>query len=181
MVCNRCIKVVNDELNNLGLNPKEVKLGEIEFEEELQPQALQKIKSTLEENGFELLEDKQTQLIERIKALIIELVQDEKGINLKTNLSEYLSSALHTDYSALSNLFSSFEGITIEKYLILQRIEKAKELLLYDELTLSEISYRLNYSSVAHLSSQFKKVTGLTPSEFKKMLAPKRLPLDSVI
>ncbi|POY35358.1 AraC family transcriptional regulator [Solitalea longa] len=180
MVCNRCIKVVKDELEKIGQTVNSIKLGEVELDDTPNEHELERIKSLLEDNGFELLEDKQSKLIELIKNMIIELVHRKEPVNLQINLSDYLSSTLNVDYSYLSNLFSSFEGITIEKYLILQRIEKAKELIFYDELTLSEIAYQLGYSSVAHLSSQFKKTTGLTPSEFKKLRDSNRKALDKV-
>lgn len=180
MVCNRCIKVVKDELEKIGQTVNSIKLGEVELEGTLSNHQLERVKSVLEDNGFELLEDKQSKLIELTKNLIIELVHSKDPIKLHINLSDHLSAFLNVDYSYLSNLFSSFEGITIEKYLILQRIEKAKELIFYDELTLSEIAYQLGYSSVAHLSSQFKKTTGLTPSEFKKLRDSSRKALDKV-
>jgi AraC-like DNA-binding protein len=129
--------------------------------------------------GFELIDNKKSQLIEKIKTLVIELVHHSTS-QLKTNLSQYLSDQLGYDYNYLSNLYSEVESVTIEKFYIAQRIEKVKELMVYDELTLSEIAYKLNYSSVAHLSSQFKKVTGLTPSYFKNIRVEKRKPIDKV-
>ncbi|UKJ06589.1 helix-turn-helix domain-containing protein [Solitalea lacus] len=164
----------------IGQTIHSIKLGEVELDGTPSIHEIDRIKSTLQNNGFELLEDKQSKLIELIKNLIIELVHDKNGINLNINISDYLSSTLNTDYSYLSNLFSSYEGITIEKYLILQRIERVKELLFYDEFTLSEIANLLGYSSVAHLSAQFKKTIGLTPSEFKKLKNPMRKTLDNV-
>ena len=129
--------------------------------------------------GFELIDDKKSRIIEKIKNIIIELVHHQNN-DAKTNLSDVLSSQLHHDYNYLSNLFSEIEGTTIEKYFIAQKIEKVKELLVYDELSLSEIAFRLNYSSVAYLSNQFKKVTGLTPSYYKQIRDDKRKPLDKV-
>ena len=129
--------------------------------------------------GFQIIDDKKSRIIEKIKNIIIELVHHQDN-DTKTNLSEVLSNKLHHDYNHLSNLFSEIEGTTIEKYLIAQKIEKVKELLVYDELSLSEIAFRLNYSSVAYLSNQFKKVTGLTPSHFKQIKVDKRKPVDSL-
>jgi AraC family transcriptional regulator len=180
MVCNRCIKVVQEEFEKLNLLVKDIRLGEavIEGTEKVNPN---KIKEVLEKNGFELLEDKNVKLIEQVKTLVIELIHhNKKGELLKENYSDYISKKIGKDYSYISHLFSSVEGITIEKYIIQQKIEKVKELLIYDELTLSEISYQLGYSSVGHLSSQFKQVTGMSPSEFKKLTSKDRKPLDEV-
>ncbi|KKX47548.1 AraC family transcriptional reguator [Sphingobacterium sp. IITKGP-BTPF85] len=135
--------------------------------------------AALDPLGFEVIDDKKCRIIERIKNIIIELVHNRDS-DIKTNLSDVLSNKLHHDYNYLSNLFSEVEGTTIEKYFIAQKIEKVKELLVYDELSLSEIAFRLNYSSVAYLSNQFKKVTGLTPSHFKQIKEDKRKPLDEV-
>lgn len=167
MVCNRCIKVVKEELEKLGLEVRDIKLGEARVK--ANDISLAKIQKALEENGFELLEDKHAILIDRIKTIIIELTHHNRSGKIKGNFSDYLSKETGKDYHFLSHLFSSTEGITIEKYAIHQRIEKAKELLMYGELTLSEISYELDYSSVGHLSSQFKQVTGMSPSAFKKL------------
>ncbi|SMO68969.1 AraC-type DNA-binding protein [Solitalea koreensis] len=177
MVCNRCVKVVKEEIEKLGYSIENIKLGEVELREEENLVNKVQLKEVLESNGFELLDDRKTQLVEKIKNVIVELIHHSKD-HLKTNVSEYISQKVGSDYSNLSNLFSSVEGITIEKYLILQRIERAKELLVYDELTLSEIAFELGYSSVAHLSAQFKKTTGLTPSHFKKLSDHKRMSLD---
>ncbi len=179
MVCSRCIMVVETTLKNLGLPVKEVVLGEVVLEEKLSPEEKNEVIDTLSPLGFELIDEKRTRIIEKIKNLIVELVQNSDG-EIKQNLSQLLSDKLHHDYSYLSNLFSEVEGTTIEKYYIAQKIEKVKELLVYDELTLSEISLRLGYSSVAYLSNQFKKVTGLTPSHFKKIGQRKRRPLDEL-
>lgn len=179
MVCNRCKMVVKSTLKNLGLHPVQVDLGEIELEENDISQVKEELRKELQSLGFDLLDDKKSRTIEKIKNLITDLVQNKNNkINVK--LSAYLTGELHQDYSALSNLFSDVEGITIEKYYILQKIEKVKELLVYDELTLSEIAFQLNYSSVAYLSNQFKKVTGLSPSHFKKLKVNKRTPLDEL-
>ena len=179
MVCNRCILVVEKELEKLDILDATVKLGEVNLKQELKPAQLQEFKSSIEQLGFELIDDKKSRIIEQIKNKIIQLIhhQDEP---LTINLSDWLSQELHQDYNSLSHLFSDVEGTTIEKYFIAQRIEKVKELLVYDELTLSEIADRLNYSSVAYLSNQFKKITGLSPSHFKQIRADKRKPLDQV-
>ena len=171
--------VVKTTLEKFGLYPVQVELGEIKLEETDISHLKEKLKQELQSFGFDLLDDKKSKTIDKIKNRIVDLAQNRKG-NLQTPLSNYLTQELHQDYSALSNLFSEVEGITIEKYYILQKIEKVKELLVYDELTLSEIAFRLNYSSVAYLSNQFKKVTGLTPSHFKKLRTVNRKPLDEV-
>lgn len=179
MVCNRCIKVVKDELQALNLEPAHVELGEVRFDSHISQEEKVAIEKSLQPLGFELIDDKKSRLIEQIKSIIIDLVHHQDS-DIKTNLSHELSTQLHLDYNYLSNLFSQVEGVTIEKYFIAQKIEKVKELLVYDELSLSEIAFRLNYSSVAYLSNQFKKVTGLTPSHFKKIGEHKRKPLDEV-
>jgi len=181
MVCDRCIKVVREELEKLGYETDNVILGEARISSEKKQFDLNGIRKTLEENGFELINDKQAKLIEEIKISLIDLIHYKSANELeKISLSKFLSEKFHLSYQHISSLFSSKEGITIEKYFINQKIEKAKELLVYNELTLSEISYKLGYSSVQHLSNQFKKVTGFTPSEFKKLRVKKRLPLDKV-
>lgn len=178
MVCHRCILVVKNELELLGIPVINVKLGEAtvgEFKEADLP----KVKLSLEKNGFELIDNKKSQIIEQIKIAVIELVH-QKQPNISINYSSYLEQKLELDYQYLSSLFSSMESLTIEKYIILQKIEKVKELLVYNELTLSEIAYQLGYSSVHHLSNQFKKTTGLTPSHFKKIKDDKRQALDKI-
>ena len=179
MVCNRCIMVVQNELDKLSLDVKNIKLGEIILGQELTHEQKKNFETVLISLGFELIDDKKSRLIEKIKNIIIELVHHQGG-DTKNNLSDVLTSKLHNDYNYLSNLFSEIENTTIEKYFIAQKIEKVKELLVYDELSLSEIAFRLNYSSVAYLSNQFKKVTGLTPSHFKLIREDKRKPLDEV-
>lgn len=179
MVCNRCIMVVQNELDKLGLITKSIKLGEVHLDEILNPETKQLISDAIFPMGFELIDNKKSRIIEKIKNIIIDLVQNHNS-HTKTNLSEHLSSELNQDYANLSNLFSEVEGTTIEKYFIAQKIEKIKELLVYDELSLKEIAYRLNYSSVAYLSNQFKKITGLTPSHFRKIGRDKRKSLDQV-
>ena len=179
MVCNRCIMVVKSQLEQLGLHPLSVELGIAVLPDAVSDETYQRVKASLETFGFELIDDKKSQTVELIKDAIIELVHyDDNG--LKTNLSDYLASKLHRDYSALSKLFSETTNTTIEKYLIAQKIERVKELLAYDEFSLSEIAGMLNYSSVAHLSAQFKRVTGLSPSAYKRAGRPGRLPLDKV-
>jgi len=179
MVCYRCIMVVQNELDKLGLDAKNVKLGEVTLTKEITPTEKEALVKTLEPLGFEVIDDKKGRIIEKIKNIIIDLVHHQDS-DVKTNLSDVLSDKLHHDYNYLSNLFSEVEGTTIEKYFIAQKVEKVKELLVYDELSLSEIAMRLNYSSVAYLSNQFKKVTGLTPSYFKQVREDKRKPLDKV-
>lgn len=180
MVCNRCIKVVRDEFAKLNIKIEEIELGKVRVASDLDENKMEDVRDVLNENGFELIDDKKSKLIDRIKTIIIEKTHySENGFDtIKT--SDYIAKELGHDYSYLSNLFSSVEGITIEKYIINQKIEKVKELLVYDELSLNEISYQLGYSSVQHLSNQFKKVTGLTPSHFKKLKENKRKPLDEV-
>ncbi|WP_207493762.1 helix-turn-helix domain-containing protein [Aridibaculum aurantiacum] len=179
MVCNRCINVVEQELQKLQIGSCKVTLGEVETSEVLPKEKIEQLEKNLQVYGFELLDNSKQQLIEKIKNIIIQQVHyKQDGNNL--NFSDILSKSLHKDYSYLSSLFSEVEGITIEKYLINQKIEKVKELIIYDELSLSEIAYQLGYSSIAHLSSQFKKVTGLTPTHFKKVGQNKRKPLDGI-
>jgi YesN/AraC family two-component response regulator len=168
MVCDRCIMVVQNELEKLGLDAKNIKLGEVILSKEITSLEKENLSKTLEPLGFEVIDDKKGRIIEKIKNIIIDLVHHQDS-DVKTNLSDVLSDKLHHDYNYLSNLFSEVEGTTIEKYFIAQKVEKVKELLVYDELSLSEIANRLNYSSVAYLSNQFKKVTGLTPSHFKQI------------
>lgn len=179
MVCDRCKMVVRSELEKLGITVLNVDLGEVTLSNPLSDLQKIQIQRTLAPIGFKIIDDKRSRLIEQIKTLIIELVHYNNN-DLKINLSDYLSEKLHHDYNYISNLFSEIEGSTIEKYFIAQKIEKVKELLVYDELTLNEIAFRLNYSSTAHLSSQFKKITGLTPSYFKTIKTNKRNPLDKV-
>lgn len=179
MVCDRCIMVVQNELEKLGLDAKNIKLGEVILSKEITSLEKENLSKTLEPLGFEVIDDKKGRIIEKIKNIIIDLVHHQDS-DVKTNLSDVLSDKLHHDYNYLSNLFSEVEGTTIEKYFIAQKVEKVKELLVYDELSLSEIANRLNYSSVAYLSNQFKKVTGLTPSHFKQIKEDKRKPLDKV-
>lgn len=179
MVCNRCIKVVREEFEKLGLTINSITLGEVEVQEENIPR--DKIASVLEENGFELIEDRKIKIIEQIKSIVINSIYNDDSELEKLNFSSLIESRINFDYNYLSSLFSSSEGITIEHYIILQKIERAKELLKYGQYTLSEIAYRLGYSSVQHLSNQFKKVTGMTASQFKNMTENSRKPLDKII
>ena len=180
MVCDRCIMVVKNELEKLGISPASVSLGEAQLHEDVSAELQNKIDQSLSAVGFERIDDRKGRLIESIKKKIIALIHHADHVDRKFNWSDILSDALHYDYNYLSNLFSSVEGITLEQFIIRHKIEKAKELLFYDELTLSEIAHRLGYSSVAHLSAQFKKVTGFTPSELKKSRQLDRLrkPID---
>lgn len=177
MVCNRCIMVVKSELEKFGLHPIGVQLGEAEVEGELTEDRKQALDKVFIELGFQLIDDKKSRWIEKIKTGVVQLVYNRDEL-LKKKLSEYISEKLHHDYSYLSNLFSEVQGVTIEQYYIVQRIERVKELLVYDELSLSEIADRLGYSSVSHLSKQFKKITGLTPTHFRQVKEKKRTPID---
>ncbi len=179
MVCHRCKVVVGRILKMNNIEANHIELGEVELKNSIDTEQLNLIRNELEEVGFELIDDKRSKLIEQIKTLIIQVVHQENN-ELKVNLSDYLSEQTKLDYKYISNLFSEMEGQTIEKYFIQQKIEKVKELMIYDELSLSEIAFQLNYSSVAHLSAQFKKVTGLTPSVFKQLSKHTRRPIDKI-
>jgi YesN/AraC family two-component response regulator len=179
MVSIRCKMLVKSELYKLGLHYILVDLGEVEIMEDISAEQRDKLKIALLKSGLELMDDKKAILIEKIKNVIVELVHYTDEVP-KTNFSDYLSEKLDHDYTYLANLFSEVTGITIEHYIIAHKIEHVKELLLYDELTLTEISYRLNYSSVAHLSYQFKKVTGLTPTFFRQLKHKRRSTLENV-
>jgi AraC family transcriptional regulator len=178
MVCDRCIRAVEHELADMGYNIESIELGEVVVNKEINNQDRDRIREALAADGFELIDDKKGWLINRIKTLIIEYIHFDVEKPEYVNFSDFLSAELEHDYSYISHLFSSVEGKTIEKYLILQKIEKVKELLVYDELTLNEISYKLGYSSVQHLSKQFKNITGLAPSHYKEIREKKRKPLD---
>ncbi len=171
--------VVKAELEKLGLRYVDVKIGEVNTIEDIPGEKLEKLDIALKKAGLQLMDDKKSILVERIKGAIIELVHYRED-PIKTNLSDYLSEKLHYDYTYLANLFSEVKGITIEKFYLTHRIERVKELIVYDELNLSEIAYKLNYSSVSHLSNQFKKITGLSPSHFKKLKNKRRLTLEDV-
>jgi len=179
MVCNRCIMVVQQVFESLNYPPVRISLGEVETANPIPDNNLEQLKKSLVGYGFELIDDTKSQLIEKIKNLVVKSVH-HKHDDLKVNYSEYIESHLNRDYAYLSGLFSEVEGTTIEKYVILQKIERVKELLVYDELTLSEIACQMGYSNVAYLSNQFKKVTGLSPRHFKQVKENKRKPLDEV-
>lgn len=182
MVCSRCIMAVSEELKKLGLETERVDLGEVVLKAEPNPQQLARLDESLLKLGFERLDDKKSKLIEAIKNTIIQLIHHSNAADRKYNWSDILADELHHDYNHLSSLFSSVEGITLEQYIIRQKVERAKELISYEELTISEIADRLGYSSVAHLSAQFKKITGLTPSDFKKHhTSHLRKPLDGIL
>ncbi len=181
MVCPRCIKVVSEELEKLNVKTLSIALGEVVTIKNKTELPLQKISEILKENGFELIEDSKAKTIELIKKEIISAIQQYEKIDLeKINFSKFLSDSTSKDYHYLSSLFSKTEGITIEHYIILQKIEKTKEFIKYNELTLSEISYKLGYSSVQHLSRQFKNVTGMTASQFKNNQNNLRKTIDSI-
>jgi AraC-like DNA-binding protein len=179
MVCPRCETAVKSEFEKLKLSITAMQLGEVEIATDLDESQLQLLSKNLNSLGFELLNDKASIIIERIKNLIIDLVHYKKE-PLKINLSNYLAEDLSQDYSILSKLFSETEKITIEHYFIIQKIERVKELLLYNEMTLSEIAFHLNYSDVAHLSNQFKKNTGFTPTQFIKLKDKMRKKIDDL-
>lgn len=179
MVCIRCKIVVKDELSRLGLHYSDVELGEATIVENISAAMREKIKQALLRSGLELMDDKKSVLIQRIKNVIIELGHYSEE-PLSINFSEYLSQKLSHDYTYLSNLFSQVQGTTIEQFIISHKIERVKELLVYNELNLTEIAYQMHYSSVAHLSTQFKKVTGLTVSHFKTLRDKRRTMLDNI-
>lgn len=178
MVCDRCKMAVKYELTKLGIKPIRVDLGEVETEDDLTETQYQKFAEILKEYGFEMIDKSNARIIEKIKNTVIELVHGSNE-TIKINYSAYIEGKLKKKYNYLSNLFSEIEGITIEQFIIFQKIEKVKELLVYNELSLSEIADKLGYSSVAYLSTQFKKTTGLTPSYFKSVKDKKRLSLDN--
>jgi len=184
MVCGRCIKVVREEFGKLGVKVLDVTLGNAVLDKKPSASQLAKISDALSQNGFELLDEKGAKVIEQIKNIMVNLIHYNEGDKKESeNYSSYISRKLNLDYNYLSNLFSSIEGVTIEKYIILQKTEKVKELLVYDELSLGEIAFNLGYSSVQHLSNQFKNVTGITPSQFKQnhsKLLSTRKPLDKI-
>lgn len=180
VVCRRCIKVIEDIFEQQHLPVKTVELGVVWLESPLTDEQKSALRTALEAEGFELIEDKRAQIVNQIKDIVIEIVHHNRYVPLHMKLSDFIAQELHHDYSYLSHLFSSLEGITLEKYIIKQKIERVKELLLYDELTLSEIAFQLGYSSTQHLSSQFKRVTGFSPSIFKTNYRHTRKPLDKV-
>jgi AraC-like DNA-binding protein len=179
MVSNRCKLAVKDELKKLGLHFVLVELGEVEIMEELTPEQRTQLKADLLLSGLELMDDRKGILIERIKNAIVEMVHHSDE-TLKTNFSDYLSEKLHYDYTYLANLFSEVQGTTIGQFIIAHKIERIKELITYGELNISEIAWKMNYSSVAHLCNQFKKVTGLTPTHFKQLKDKRRNPIEEI-
>ena len=179
MVCNRCKMVVKAEVEKAGIHPLSVELGEVEVKEAPTKLQLQQLEAAFKGLGFEMIDNKKVQTIEKIKNIIVKLVHHSDN-NIKTNLSDHITAQLHQDYNYLSNLFSEVEGTTIEKYFIAHKIEKVKELLVYNEMTLSAIADQLGYSSVAYLSNQFKKITGFTPSYFKSLRENKRRNIEEL-
>ena len=179
MVCIRCQMVVKAELEKLGLRYIYVNIGETDIIDEISPTLLEQLDIALKKSGLLLMDNKKSILVERIKSAIIELVHYSED-QIRVNLSVYLSEKLKYDYAYLANLFTEVKGTTIEKYYLTHKIEKVKELIVYDELNLTEIAYKMHYSSVAHLSNQFKKYTGLTPSYFKKLKHKRRGTLENV-
>ncbi|TVQ85657.1 MAG: AraC family transcriptional regulator [Bacteroidetes bacterium] len=180
MVCHRCILAVKAEAERLGIHNAEITLGQMKIlESETDAQILEQLKLALCNLGFEIIDDKKSRLIEQVKTIVIEGIHHSNG-EIRNNWSELISAELQYEYNYISNLFSSIEGITIEQFVIRQKIEKVKELLFYDELTLSEIAYRMGYSSAAYLTNQFKKITGMTPGQFRKLLDKKRNPIDKL-
>ncbi len=179
MVSNRCKMAVKQELKNLGLHFIVVDLGEVEIMETISMVQRQQLKTNLLDSGLELMDDKKSMLIERIKNVIIEMVHHSDEI-IKVNFSDYLSEKINHDYTYLSNLFSEVQGTTIEHFIISHKTERIKELIIYGEHNITEIAWKMGYSSVAHLSSQFKKVTGLSPSHFKQLKDKRRSPLEEI-
>jgi len=179
MVSNRCKMLVKSELEKLGLHYILVELGEVEILEDISMKLLNILNNGLKQSGLELMDDKKSVLVEKIKNIIIELVHYSEE-QPKINFSDYLSEKLNHDYTYLANLFSENQSTTIEHFFITHKIERVKELLIYDELNLSEIAYKMNYSSTAHLSNQFKKITGLTPSQFKNLKHKSRQSLENM-
>ncbi|MEW5677127.1 AraC family transcriptional regulator [Flavobacterium enshiense] len=178
MVCNRCITVVQQEFEKMNFSIVHIKLGEVITDSVISDTELKILNEKLELQGFEILDDKKTIIIEKVKNIVVGIIHGTDMINLKTNFSELIQDNMAMSYNSISSLFSSTEGITIEQYIIQQRIERAKELLVYNELSLSEISFKLGYASIQHLSTQFKKITGTTPSQFKNITEKNRKPID---
>jgi len=179
MVSNRCKMAVNELFRKLGMHVLSVELGEVDVSDSISEDNMILLRKELHNIGFELLEDKRTVLIEKIKTTIIDMVHNSDEI-IKVNFSDYLSDKLNYDYTYLANIFSEIQGISIEHFIISHKIERIKELIIYDELNITQIADMMNYSSVAHLSMQFKKVTGLTPTSFKKLKLKKREAIEDI-
>jgi AraC-like DNA-binding protein len=179
MVSNRCKMAVKEELKKLGLHFMVVDLGEVEIMESITMEQRKQLKTELLNSGLELMDDKKAVLIEKIKHVIIEMVHHSEEV-IKINFSDFLSEKLNHDYTYLANLFSEVQGTTIEQYIISHKVERIKELIIYGELNITEIAWKMNYSSVAHLSNQFKKVTGLSPSHFKQLKEKRRSPIEEI-
>jgi AraC-like DNA-binding protein len=179
MVTRRCQTAVKEVLKDLGLHYIMVDLGEVDIMEDLSEEQREQVRAGLHKSGLELLDDKKTILIEKVKSIIIEMVHSSND-QIKTNFSDYLSQKLNYDYTYLANLFSEVQGSTIQQFVIIHKVERIKELIMYDELNITEIAFMMNYSSVAHLSNQFKKTTGLSPSQFRSFKSRKRNPIEDV-
>jgi len=179
MVSNRCKMAVKEELKKLGLHFIVVELGEVDIMENISAEQREVLKAGLIDSGLELMDDKRAVLIEKIKTVIIDMVHHSDEM-IKTNFSDYLSDKLKHDYTYLANLFSEIQGITIEHFIINHKIERIKELIIYDELNITEIAWKMNYSSVAHLSNQFKKITGLSPTHFKQLKVKRRSQIEDI-
>ena len=179
MVSNRCKMAVKEVLSKLGLHFIVVDLGEVDIMENISAEQREQIKIALHNTGLELMDDKKAILIEKIKNTIVEMIH-HSDVEIRTNFSDYLSKKLDHDYTYMANLFSEVQGITIEHFIIAHKIERIKELIIYDELNITEIAWKMNYSSVAHLSNQFKKVTGLSPSHFKQLKNKRRSPIEEI-
>jgi len=179
MVSNRCKIAVKEELRKMGLHFVVVDLGEVDVMEDLSPEQLHELNTALQATGLELMDDKKSILIEKIQNVITEMIHFSEEVP-KVNYSDYISEKLNYDYTYLSNIFSQVRGITIQQFIINHKIERVKEYLNYGELNLTEISYKMNYSSVAHLSNQFKKVTGLSPSQYRQLKHKTRSPIEEI-
>ena len=179
MVCPRCISAVSNILQKLEIPYETIKLGEVELKTPLSVETKNSFSKALQYSGFSLINNRRSQLIEQMKTLVVDKIHHSTD-ELDIKWADYISEKLHLDYKYLSSLFSSVESITFEQYIINQKIERTKELIVYDELNLSEIAFKLNYSSVAYLSNQFKKVTGMTPTQFKKVIDKNRKSLDEI-
>lgn len=180
MVCHRCIMVVKLELEKNNLTADAIHLGEITFKEDLSEEQTNLLKKGLSAHGFEVLDDRKAMIIEKVKNIIVTIIHITEEVDVKRNFSDIIAQQIPIEYNYISSIFSTTEGITIEQFIILQRIERVKELLVYNELSLSEIAHKLGYSNVQHLSTQFKKITGLTPSHFKLIKENKRTSLDQL-